>query len=254
MTQAHCLKTSCNPPPGHHSCVRSDFSFEDLVPSYQLLALLGKEFLHACCHIALKVVLGLMVLIILESEFGDLCLAVRTFLPAYLRAFVSTDVYIFGREKFAYFSEDILKELHGLFLSDAENVVGDTPVTPYFVGTACTSELRISCKRSKHMARKVNLRNYSNALCSCIFQDLLYLVLSEIAAFSVACMVIFIALEDVADDGLVSDGSHFCKAWVFLDLKSPALVVGEVPVEGIELVDFHDVEIFLDLVHVEEVT
>ena len=198
--------------------------------------------------------LSLVFVVVLEAELLDLCLAVRTLLPTYLRTLVAADVNILGREELAYFSEHVLQELHCLFLSYTENVVCNAPQAPYFIWTACTSEFRICCKSCKHVAREVDLRNYSDALCCSIFENFLYLLLSEVAAFAVRCVVKLVALEDVADDGLVSDGSHLCKTRIFLDFKSPALVVGEMPVESVELVDLHDVEVSLHFVKVEEVT
>ena len=197
--------------------------------------------------------LCLVFVVVLEAEFLDLGLAVRTFFPADLRTLVAADVNILGREELAYFSEYVLQELHGLLLSYAEHVVCNAPQTPYFIWTACASELRICCKSCKHVAGKVDFRNHCDALCGSIFENFLYLLLSEVAAFAVRCVVKLVALEDVADDGLVSDGSHLCKTRIFLDFKSPALVVGEMPVEGVELVDLHDVEVSLHFVKVEEV-
>ena len=149
--------------------------------------------------------LSLVFVVVLEAELLDLCLAVRTLLPTDLRALVAADVYIFGREELAYFGEYVLQELHGLLLSYAEHVVCNAPQTPYFIWTACTSELRICCKSCKHVAREVDFRNYSDALCCSVLDNFLYLLLSEVAAFAVRCVVKLVALEDVADDGLVSD-------------------------------------------------
>ena len=61
-----------------------------------------------------------------------------------------------------------------------------------------------------------------------------------------------ITLEKVTDECLFPDGSDLCQFRIFLDFYSPALVIREMPMEGIELVDFHDVNVFLHHVHVEE--
>ena len=67
-------------------------------------------------------------------------------------------------------------------------------------------------------------------------------------------MVVALAVEKVADDGLVADRSELCESRIFLYLDSPALVVCEMPVEGVEFVDFHHVDVFLHHVHVEEMS
>ena len=58
----------------------------------------------------------------------------------------------------------------------------------------------------------------------------------------------------MADDGLVADRADLCKTRVLLDLKSPSLVVSEVPVQCVEFMYLHDVKVLLDFVNTEEVT
>ena len=178
----------------------------------------------------------------------------RTFLPAYLRTLITADVYILGREELADLCEDILEELHCLLLSYAENVVSNAPLAPYVVWAASTSELRVCCKCCKHVSRKIDLRNDCDALAGSIVKNLPYLVLCEVASLSVWSSVINLAFEKMAYECLLSHGSNLCEAWIFLDLESPSLVVCNVPVESVELVYFHDVEIPFHLIHVKEVT
>ena len=163
-------------------------------------------------------------------------------------------MYILCREELANLGEDILEELHCLLLSDAKNVVGDAPFAPYIVWAACTSELRVSCECCKHVTWKVNLRNHSDAFAGSIVKDFLYLLLSVIATFAIWSSVIDLAVEKMAYESLLSDGTDLSEEWILLDLKSPALVVSKVPVKGVELVYLHDVEISLDLIDIEEVT
>ena len=107
--------------------------------------------------------LSLIVLVILETKFCNLCLAAWACLPSDLRTLIASDMYIFSREELAHFCKDILKELHGLLFADAKYIIRNTPVAPNLIRTACTSELRISSKSSQHMSRQVNLRNYGNS-------------------------------------------------------------------------------------------
>ena len=55
------------------------------------------------------------------------------------------------------------------------------------------------------MARKVDFRNDVYTLGSGIGDDFANLVLAEPASFSVWSAVVFVTLEDMADDGLFSD-------------------------------------------------
>ena len=58
----------------------------------------------------------------------------------------------------------------------------------------------------------------------------------------------------MSDDGLVSDRANLCEARIFLDFKSPALVVCEMPVKGVKLMNLHDIEISFHFFHCKEVT
>ena len=104
------------------------------------------------------------------------------------------------------------------------------------------------------MAGKVDLRDDVDTLCGSIIDDLADLLLAEPAAFSIWSAVIYLALEKMAYESFLSDGSYFRELWIFLDFDSPSLVIGDMPVEGVQLVHLHDVKISLDHVHVEEMT
>jgi hypothetical protein len=103
------------------------------------------------------------------------------------------------------------------------------------------------------MARKVDLRNDSDALAGSIVKDFPYLVLCEVASLTVWSSVIDLAFEKMAYECLLSYGSNLCEAWIFLDLKPPSLVVGKMPVKSVELVYLHDIQVFLYFIHCEEV-
>jgi hypothetical protein len=63
----------------------------------------------------------------------------RTFLPILGRAFVSTYMYIFGREKFHNLLKDALEELESGFLTRAEYTVLNIPALAHFILLACTT-------------------------------------------------------------------------------------------------------------------
>ena len=72
---------------------------------------------------ALEEVLCLVLALVLESELTDLRLTLRTFLPAYLRTLVTSDMNIFCREKLAYLCKYVLQELINLRISCTEDIV-----------------------------------------------------------------------------------------------------------------------------------
>ena len=57
----------------------------------------------------------------------------------------------------------------------------------------------------------------------------------------------------MAHQRLSAPGTHFRQFGILLDLSTPALVFGQVPVEHVEFMERHHVEVGLDLVDREEV-
>ena len=99
------------------------------------------------------------------------------------------------------------------------------------------------------MSRKVDFRDDGNAFGCCIGYYIADLVLSVITAVWLS-VKLFPVLQDNCS---LAYGTFLCKLRIFLDLDSPALIVCKMPVEGVQLVYLHDVEISLDNVNTEEV-
>ncbi len=59
--------------------------------------------------------------VILKSELCYPCLTFRTFFPAVFRTLVPADMDVFGREYVHDFSENILKESEGVFVSGTQH-------------------------------------------------------------------------------------------------------------------------------------
>ncbi len=154
---------------------------------------------------------------------------------------------ILGREKLHHLSEHILDECESLFFSYAKDLIRYAPFLPNLIRTAGTAEFRVSSDSSLHMSRKVNLRNDGDTLRCRIGNDLLELSLGVVSAIRDAIVV-----RALADEGTLSPATHLGKERIFLNLDSPTLVVGKVPVKGIELVKLHHIKIFADLISREE--
>ena len=98
------------------------------------------------------------------------------------------------------------------------------------------------------MAGKIDLRDNCNASFGCISDDIAKLLLGIETA--IALSIGLIAAEDL---GAVSICSDLGELGILLDFDSPALVLGEMPVETVHFVDCHEVEDLLDFLDGEEV-
>ena len=194
--------------------------------------------------------LGVELIGVLEAEFLYLCLTDRTFLPAYFRTFVSANMNVFRREQFGDFGQHILKEYHCLLLACAEHIVRHSPSSPDFVRASGAAELRICSEGGKHVARKVDFRDDGYAFLCGIFYHGLYLVLGVVSAVR----DIVISVPVLPDDSAFAYRTLFGQFRIPLNLHSPSLVVGEMPVEHIHLVYCHHVKDFLDFRNIEEMS
>ena len=119
-----------------------------------------------------------MLAVTLDAQRLDTCLTFRTFFPTGLRTFVTTYMDVFRREEFHDFSKYIFDELQHVIITCTKYIVRYTPLSPYFVRATGTTEFRISVQSSLHVSRKVDFRDDSNVLVSCISDDFLDLFLS----------------------------------------------------------------------------
>ena len=99
------------------------------------------------------------------------------------------------------------------------------------------------------MTGEVDFGNDGDVAFGCIAHDVATFLLSVIA--SVGNTVILSGV--VSDDGFGAFAADFNEAGVLLDFHTPTLVVGEVPVETIDVVERNHVDEALRAVHTEEV-
>ena len=173
--------------------------------------------------------LSLLAVLVFQSKFLDLGLTLRAGLPTGLRTFVSSYMDIFIREELTYFCQDIFQESIYSLISCTEHIVGNAPARPDFIRAAGTSQLGICSQGGKHMSREVNLRNDIYTLGRSIGYNLADLILSVPESFSIWNSVV--RMEILSDACTLSDGADFCQTRILLDLDSPSLVLGEMPVE-----------------------
>ena len=189
-------------------------------------------------------------LIRFQAQRLGTCLALRTLFPSYFRTFVTTHMDIFRREDFNQFSIYILEEFQYLIISGTKHVFRYSPLSPYFVRTTGTTQLRISGKGSLHMSRKVYFRNNGYVTFCSIFYNFfcLFLRIESTVRFTV------ILTGVASDDGFRSIGTDFCQLRVFLDFQTPSLVVRDMPMQTVHVVQCLHIDVSLYFIYREEMT
>ena len=228
--------------PAHDGGALVYVAFQNLVPAYYAFSVLIEESLHAVGEVALQ-------RLCCQSVLLSHCLAFRTFCPTLCRRFVASDMDKFGWENVREFFQHVLAESINLLVAEAEHVQIDAPSVSHLVRTARTSELGIGGESSLHVSWHVNLGDDGDVSLACVLHYFASLILSvESAVFS---LVVHHRVE--SHDGARTLRSYARKTRILLYLDSPSLVVGEMPVKDVHVVHSHEVEIFLDEVHGEEV-
>ena len=189
------LNTAAFSTPGHNRCIRSQSSFERFIPSDHAASLFIQELFCLMNHIALQTFFFCMFGIRLQSQCLDAGLTFRTFFPLGLRTFVTAHMDIFRREDIHDLSQYILHKLNGLIISGTENIVRNTPLTPYFIRTSGTSQFRISSQGSLHVTGQVDFRNNGNVTFCCISNDFPGIFLSIEAAVRLSVVFAGIAAD-----------------------------------------------------------
>ena len=155
---------------------------------------------------------------------------------------------IFRREDVHQLREHILKESEHSILTGAKDLIRDAPSGPDLVRATGAPKLRIAGQATHHVARKVNLRDHHNAQLAGVGDNVLHLLLSVVATVADAVITAPILL----DDSTVSERSYLGELRVLLDFNPPTLVISQMPMEAVELVKRHDVQILLDFLDGEE--
>ena len=230
------LDTTIFTTPAHDGSRRSKATFEDLIPSDKLLPMLSEHLLSTADDVALELVF------ILQTFSLDALLAVGTFLPAILRTFVPTNVEVFAREEGYNFIKHILDELEGRLLTSAIDIIFDTPDITHDILTTIgeAGKLRVRGDSTHTVTWHLDLRDDRHKAILSIADDLTDLILRIEATIAAA-----ISFDTPSTD--------LGKAGILLDLDTPALVIGKVPVKLIDLEHRDDINVLLHLIYREEV-
>ena len=148
---------------------------------------------------------------------------------------------VFRGEYVNDFGHYIFEELHGLFVADAQHIFEYAPARTYFIRSAGASHFGIGGKCGKHVSGQVYFGDNRDVAFLGVFYDFFGLFLRVEAA--IPGVVILVGVP--ADNGTVAPGTNFRQLGVLLYFDSPALVFGEMPVEGIHVVESQQVYVFL---------
>ena len=135
-----------------------------------------------------------------------------------------------------------MHELAGLRVAGAEDVGEYAPCLAHLVGASGAAQLGVGGEHALRVAGHVDFGNDGDVSVGGIVHDVAHLVLGVEA--SVGYLVV--NAGDAADDGACPFGTDFRELGVTVYLHAPALVFGEVPVEGVEVVECEHVDEFLD--------
>ncbi len=245
--------------PPHHGLSSRESTLNSFVPSNHSLAICIEEFLHVVSEPCLQFMLILQIVLL------NALLAVGTFLPVLHVNLVTTNMHIFAWEEFKDFFPHILAESQHLVFSRTKRS-GEQLAPPYLWKTTQTV---VVCNSSQTVSRHINLWNNINSSHTCIFHYLTNILLSvettifNCAVSQFACflcirnqirIILFLCTIETNRILIVPSAptTLFGKQRIFLNLYTPTLIVGKMPMEFIYLVESKNIKKFLHLVLAEE--
>ena len=195
-------------------------------------------FARVSDHIALQTLLGRVSALGFQMVFPDEGLTLGTLLPTVLGTFVTPDVYIGGGEDFSHLVEHIVDEFVGFRVTGTEHIVGHAPELAHLVGAAGASQLGIGCQGRDHVSRQVDFGDYRDVSFRGVAHDVATLLLRVKSAVGTTVVTFGV----MTDHGLRASAAHGGEARIALDLNAPALVVGQVPVEPVDVVERQQID------------
>ena len=248
VTQLSSLDTAFVTAPRHHRSIGTNLAFENLVPTDHTATLLSEELLDAGHHVALQIVLSRVFLVVFQAQLLDLSLAGGALAPTHLRALVATDMDHLRGEELNDLLEYTLQQVEDLVVTCAEHLVRDTPTRPHLIRTTRATQLGI-CRQSRHhMTRQVDLGNNLDGICRSVLNNLANLILG----IESTVRNTVIGTPILANYGVLTHRTNLGQLGEALDLNAPALIVSEVPMQAVELMNSHNVDICLHLLNREE--
>ena len=102
------------------------------------------------------------------------------------------------------------------------------------------------------MPRNINFGDNGDIAVLSVFYNFLYLLLSIVSAIRFAVELMGFIFEQMSDKRFFTHRTYLSKARVFFYFNAPTLVVGEMPMEFIEVVQSEYINILLDEIYSKE--
>ena len=222
--------------PRHHDRRRRQARLEDLVPAHQPPAARLQEAPDALREI------GLCLGRVADSQSAQARLGRRRVAPLRLLDLVATHMDVRAGKKRHHLGEHVLDEREGRVL-EVVDVGVDAPVRGHLGGRARDrGKLRVGHHRRARVARHLDLGDDGDAALGGVGHERTHRVLRVVAAVEARLAGRGIQVGLRGGTGGHAPRADLREARVLADLEPPRLVVGQVPVQHVQLVDRHPVD------------
>ena len=246
------LDTACLATPRHHNHILAQvLAIEHLIPADDGLAPLAQKIGHLPHKPALQGLLGRLGLGVAQAQSVNAGLAFGALVPPHLGALIATDVNILIGEEGHNLLQHILGELHRLVVTHTQQVLRHTPDGPHLIGATRTSQLGVGSQCSHHMAGHINLRDDVDVSLGSVGHHLPNLLLRVETPLSIGHTVPHARIA--TNNRLTAGGCHRGQQGVLLNLNTPTLVIGQVPMKSVHIVQGEHINVFLHKLHPIEV-
>src|SRR5438046_1319293 len=226
--------------PAHHSRAGRDTALKYFVPAHEAPPTLREPRIEVADEPRLQLVF------VFQPFLLHALLRGRGVPPLGLRAFVTADVDELRREELEYLVEDVFEKAKHV-VRDAEDVVGDAPVRQDFDRLASVPELRVCRDRGHRVPGHLDLRQHTDPTLRGVPHDLPHVVLRvETAVRFARKFASRRVLRSWRGHRILAERADGGELRVLLDLDAPALVLGEMPVEDVELVQREEIDVLED--------
>ena len=213
--------------PRHDRGVGRHAAVHDFVPADQPPPVAGEKFLDPGVEVALKFVFGAVAGVGFQPRPADQRLAFGTLPPPCARRFVAPDVDVLRGEESDHLFEDLFHEIEDRGIARAEDVAAHARLRGDDVRPARASEFGVGGERRRHVARHVDLRNDLDIPACGILDDVADLPFGVVAAEGARL---------ARERRVAAESPGFRQTGIGVDLDPPPLIVGQVPVEDVEVV------------------
>ncbi len=225
--------------PRHHRRTRRHAAFENFIPTDHAPAVLGEVGRQLFVEPALHRVR------VLDPELAHLRAHRRRGFPLILHRLIATDVDVGRREQGQHLVQYIGDEGQAAF-AGVEQIRVDAPIHAHL--RACAGYAHffgVGSNGCLCMAGHVQFGQHGDVQTRRIGDDLADLFLGVEAAIPLRRAVL-------AGAGRCAPCAHLGELGIALDLDTPTLIIGEMPMQHVELVQGHRIEHMLDRVHIME--